>query len=218
MRLITQLSKGRTGYGCVFTLAVISMIVSGGGAIPTQEKRRPIPMGPPEETSLFVAYSDRGDVLYSSRLLQLGAFDANGKNVRHLELTGFNALSVMFFPHGKQWLAASGDEADLRDGITGKIQTSIKAQGGRIAAVSIGEKSDNFLLVSEKKVEMYRATDCSLLMSFDSDATRAAISADGSFIIAVDKVGRVEKAIVKTGKIERTATITLGRMTAKYGV
>jgi hypothetical protein len=139
MSLFTQRSYCCIGNPLVISLAVISAIVSGGDATSTQKKGRPIPRGPVEETSLFVACSEQGEVLYSSRLLQLGVFDAKGKSTKQLNLTGYNALHCAFSSNGKYWIAVGGDEADLRDGANGKIQTTIKAQGGRIAAVSIGD-------------------------------------------------------------------------------
>jgi len=190
-------------------LLVSCTIIPSRGEMLTQVKGRPVPHGVPEETSLFVAISDRGYVLYSSRLLQLGQFDSTGKSMSHQDLTGNCALNAMFSPNGKYWIATSGDDAELRDGATGRIKASVKAKGGRIAAMNIGEKSDCFVLVSEKSVESYLSADCSLLTSFDSDATRASISPDASFIIAVNKTGRVEKEIVKTGKIERTAMLKI---------
>ena len=198
-----------TGTALIIFVAINCTIFLCRDAIPMQEKRNPIPLGPPEETSLFVAFSDRGDILYSSRLLQLGGFDTNGKSIRHLQLVGFNALHTMFFPNGKHWLASSGDECDLRDGVSGKILKNVKAKGGRIVAMSTEEKGDYFVLVTEKSVELYRTADCSRLTSFNSNATRASIPFDATFIIAVDKEGHVEKMIVRSGKIECIRTITI---------
>jgi len=174
---------------------------------------RPVRLGLPGEGSLHVAIPGKGDdVVYCSRLLQIGVVSLNkGTHSKMVDLNGSAAACAAFSSDGKYWLSGAGGVVQIRDPQTGKVQSQFEPQTGDVYSVRTDKSGTRVIVVTWKGVEVHNLKNRSVECAINYIATFAAVTSDEKTFLTATDDGVLAKWDVKSSKRIMTTEIKMGK-------